>query len=172
MRHVHWLWLPVAAVSTPVLATTYLSVEQAQRLMFPGARLAEAPVALSDADAAAVARAAGTVVPHREFRVWRADGGGFFVLDEVVGKHELITYAVALAADGTVRQVEILAYREAYGYEIRNERWRRQFVGQHPGAPLRIDREIQNISGATLSCTHLTEGVARILALYDVALRH
>ncbi len=172
MRRVEWLWLPVAALSAPACATQYLSVEQAQALVFPGARLSEAPVALDAAQLAAIGRAAGSAVAHPAYRVWRVEGGGFFVADEVIGKHELISYAVGLEADGAIRQVEVLAYRESYGFEIRNERWRRQFAGRRPGAPLRLEREIQNISGATLSCAHLTEGVARILALYDLVLRH
>jgi FMN-binding domain len=165
-----WIWLPVAALSTSVHATTYLSVEQAQQLMFPGARLAESPLELSADQQQELARALGGTAPARPWHVWRAEAGGFFIVDEVIGKHELISYAVGLNADGSIKQVEILAYRESYGYEIRNERWRRQFVGKR--APLRMDHDIQNISGATLSCTHVTDGVNRILALYAVALSH
>jgi hypothetical protein len=172
MRGAEWIWLPVAAVSTSVYATTYLSVEQAQQLIFPGATLVAAPLALTAAQQADLARAAGPGPAHRDWRVWRVEGGGFLVVDDVIGKHELISYAVGLDASGSIRQVEILAYREAYGFEIRNERWRRQFVGRRPGTRLRMDHEIQNISGATLSCTHLTDGINRILALYDVALRN
>ena len=169
MRAASWVWLPVAAVSTSVYATTYLSVEQAQQLMFPGATLTALPVALSAAQQAELARALGGMAPPRPWHVWRVAGGGFFVVDEVLGKHELISYAVGLNADGSVRQLEILTYRESYGYEIRNERWRRQFVGKRTA--LGINRDIQNISGATLSCSHVTDGVNRILALYAVALR-
>jgi Na+-transporting NADH:ubiquinone oxidoreductase subunit NqrC len=48
---------------------------------------------------------------------------------------------------------------------VRDPRWRAQFVGKRAGAPLSLDDDIQNISGATLSCRHVTEGVKRILAL-------
>ena len=170
MRGSQWIWLPVAAVSTSVCATSYLTVEQAQQLMFPGAAFTESPVALGPEQQQDLARAVGGAQAARPWHVWRVAGGGFFVVDEVIGKHELISYAVGLNADGSIKQVEILAYRESYGYEIRNERWRRQFVGKR--APLRMDHDIQNISGATLSCAHVTEGVNRILALYAVALRN
>lgn len=172
MRHSQWLWLPVVALSTSVHATTYLSVAQAQQLIFPGAQLHASSVALSDAQQQQIKQATGSVMPHPEIRFWRVASGGFFIVDEVVGKHELIAYAVGLNADGGIKQVEILDYRESYGYEIHNQRWLRQFVGKHYGAPLRMDHEIQNISGATLSCTHLTDGVRRLLALYEVALRY
>jgi Na+-translocating ferredoxin:NAD+ oxidoreductase RnfG subunit len=89
----------------------------------------------------------------------------------VYGKHEFITYAVGLNADGSVRQIEVMDYRETYGYEIRNAAWRRQFVGKRHGDSLKLDQDIRNISGATLSCRHIAEGVRRLLALHEVALR-
>ena len=99
-------------------------------------------------------------------------GGGWFIVDEVVGKHEFITYAVGLNANGSVKQIEVMDYRETYGGEIRNENWRAQFVGKTSQSPLKLDRDIKNISGATLSCRHVTDGVKRLLAFYEIALKH
>jgi len=81
----------------------------------------------------------------------------------VLGKHELITYALALDARGRVRGVEILEYLEAHGGEILDPAWRAQFVGKSTADPLKLDRDIRNISGATLSCRHVTDGVKRLL---------
>jgi hypothetical protein len=171
MRTTNWLLLPVAAVSTSVYATTYLTVEQAQQTIFPGVKLTEAFLTLSDAQRQLIERASGVNVPRKEVRVWRGSGGERFVVDEVIGKHEFITYAVGLNADGSVKQIEVIDYRESYGYEIRNERWRRQFAGKTAADPLKLDEDIRNISGATLSCRHIAEGVRRLLATYAVALK-
>lgn len=92
------------------------------------------------------------------------------MVDEVIGKHELITYAVGIGADGAVRGVEIMDYRESRGGEVRDPRWRAQFNGKRNASALRLDDDIQNISGATLSCRHITEGVKRLLALHAAAL--
>ena len=92
------------------------------------------------------------------------------MVDRVIGKHEFITYALALGVDGTVRGVEILDYRETYGGEIRNANWRRQFVGKRPSAQLQLDKDIKNISGATLSSRHVTDGVRRLLVTYQMLL--
>jgi Na+-translocating ferredoxin:NAD+ oxidoreductase RnfG subunit len=78
---------------------------------------------------------------------------------------------VGLNADGSVRQIEVMDYRETYGYEIRNAAWRRQFVGKRRGDSLKLDQDIKNITGATLSCRHVAEGIRRLLALHEVALR-
>ena len=48
-------------------------------------------------------------------------------------------------------------------------RWRRQFVGKDGTAPLRVGEDIANISGATLTCSHVTEGVRRIVAVIGLA---
>jgi len=37
--------------------------------------------------------------------------------------------------------------------------------------PLELNKDIRNISGATLSCRHVTEGVQRLLKVYNAALR-
>lgn len=165
------VFLPVAALAAaqPVQAMVYLTVEQAQELMFAGQTLTPVPLALSAADIAAVERDSGTRYVAGALRAWKAADGYFFV-DAVIGKHDLISYAVALAADGRIRQVEILEYREAYGGEIRNAAWRRQFVGRAHGDPVQLGRDIRNISGATLSCQHVTDGIRRLLAVYAIGL--
>jgi hypothetical protein len=170
----NWLLIPATAVIVApacAYATQYLTLEQAQQAIFPGADFTQAFVTISDAQRAEIERRTGVTVRVREQRVWRVSTGGVFVVDEVIGKHELITYAVGLNSDGVVRQLEIMDYRESYGYEIRNAAWRRQFIGKHDSDPLKLDLDIKNIGGATLSCRHIAEGVRRLLALYDVALR-
>ena len=166
-----WLLLPVAVLSAPAYATSYLSIEQAQALMFPGLTLELTPIALTDAQQRAIAAQAGVEVARRALNAWRVPGGGWFFVDEVIGKHEAIGFAVGLNADGSVKQVEILDYREAYGWEVRNEKWRRQFVGKTAANPVRLDKDIRNISGATLSSRHVTDGVRRLLATYALALK-
>lgn len=168
-----WLLLPAAVIAAPtcVYATQYLTVEQAQQAIFPGAAFTPVFITISDAQSREIERRTGVNVRLRDQRVWRVSTGGFFIVDEVVGKHEFISYAAGLNADGSLRQIEIMDYRESYGYEIRNEAWRRQFVGKRDGDPLKLDVDIKNIGGATLSCRHITDGVKRLLALYDVALK-
>jgi len=92
-------------------------------------------------------------------------------VDEVVGKHEMITYAVGLTPTGSVQSIEILEYVESYGYEVAEAHWRQQFIGKTASDPVKLNQDIQNIGGATLSCKHLTDGVKRVLALYDLALK-
>lgn len=169
---------PLAVLSVPgaVHATQYLSVEQAQQLMFgSGVRFERGDLDLDRDLAGRIERAAGVQVRTMRQPLWRVHKNGtlvgYFIVDEVFGKHELITYALGLEPDGRVRQVEILTYRENYGFEVRNPAWRAQFAGKGLRDALQLDGDIKNISGATMSCRHITEGIRRLLATYDEALR-
>ena len=143
---IRWTAPAVVAISAsaPAHAVQYLSVGEAQRLAFPSASFTE-------------------VQPGR---VWKASTGGIFVLDHVIGKHLYIDYVVSIEPSGHIRRVDILQYRESYGGEVRSSSWLAQFVGKTIGDPLKLGSDIRNISGATLSSTHVTEGVKRILTAY------
>ena len=165
--------LPISALVAPsTFAVQYLTVDQAQHAIFPGKSLTAAPVKLFPVQRKAIEQASGIRALHDEQQVWRVSGGGWFIVDEVVGKHEFITYAVGLNANGAVKQIEVMDYRETYGGQIRDESWRAQFVGKTSQSPLKLDRDIKNVSGATLSCRHITDGVKRLLAFYEIALKH
>jgi hypothetical protein len=148
----YWVRLTLPAAALAVVpsahAVQYLSVEAAQRLAFPSA-----------------SRFVENGGPS-----WKAQAGdrviGLFVVDHVVGKHLYIDYAVALDTGGRVMRVDILQYRESCGGEVREPRWLAQFVGKTSGSPLKVGSDIRNISGATLSSLHVTEGVKRIMATY------
>jgi Na+-translocating ferredoxin:NAD+ oxidoreductase RnfG subunit len=167
----------ISAGAIPCYAAAYLTVEQAQRLCFADAtQFTAVEVTLTREQMRAIEKDSGVRVRLGTQKVWHAQAGGqllgWLIQDEVLGKHEFIQWVLALDADGSVRQIEILDYRETYGYEIRNEKWRAQFTGKQHGAKLKLESDIQNISGATLSCRHITDGVKRLLALYDLVLKH
>lgn len=166
-----------AVIAVPVLAPqlayamTYLTVDQAQQAIFPGNKLQRVTLVLSDSQRQAIEERSGVRVKVAELQLWKAADGSFFLVDEVLGKHELITYAVGITAAGVLRQVEILDYRERQGGEIRSPEWRAQFSGKTATAPLKLDQDVRNISGATLSCRHVTDGIKRLLVTVDVALK-
>ena len=158
-----------------VVATEYLSVEAAQKALFPQAdAFTEVVLPLSPAQRDEVARLAGPQPPHRSLRVWKAmqrgELAGYVFVDEVIGRGDFITYAAGIDTTGHLGPLEVLAYRESHGGEIRNEAWRRQFAGREGLGQLRVRADIKNIAGATLSCEHVTEGVRWLVALWQVAL--
>ncbi len=157
----------VAALPASAYAADYLSAEQAQAAIFPEATGFESRAALLEPGALAKLQAppvSQLASGHLAYVLARANGVvvGAVVIDEVIGKYERIRFAVGVALDGRVRQIEILRYSESHGQEVRLLAWRKQFAGKSATAALSIGKDIDNISGATLSCTHVTDGVRRI----------
>ena len=167
--------LPLAVIAPAAHATDYLTVAQAQVLMFPGIHnFAERTLTFDDAQRDRIKAAAGVRQRTAEQRVWRAERDGvlqgWFLVDEVVGKHEFITYATAISPEGKVLAVEVLSYRETHGGQVRDAAWRRTLVGKTLADPFKLDEDVPNISGATLSCRNLMDGVKRMLVVHKLFL--
>jgi hypothetical protein len=177
----HWHLTPgviaVALLPVPVVvAAEYLSVDAAQKAIYPEAdSFTEVLLQLGATQSAAIAALAGPQPAHGALRVFRATRGGatlgHVLVDEVIGRQDLITYAIGVDASGSLRTLEVLAYRESHGGEIRNHAWREQFAHRASLAELRFRTDIKNIAGATLSSEHVTQGVRWLLALWQTSLR-
>jgi len=99
----------------------------------------------------------------------RVDGYAF--IDEEKGAHLPITFAVKLSPTGKVMRQEIVVYREARGDEVRDERFRAQFVGKSAADAIDTDSDIQAVSGATISSRAMAVGVKRAVVLFDELLK-
>jgi hypothetical protein len=155
----------------PVRAETYLSVDEARTLIWPGLQFMPVDVVLTSDQQKAIKRASGVRVRVPRLSAWRATTGDWFLVDQVIGKHEYIDIAIGISQAGAIAGIEILTYRESYGDEVRHPKWRAQFRGRTTAAPLRLDDPIQNISGATLSCSHITDAANRLLQTWQLVLR-
>src|SRR3954449_10596330 len=116
--------IAAAAAATPAVAfaVDYLTLEQAAQLMFPDADRFDNREVVLDASQLQALEAQGVRGRSARWPVRIARRGeatlGVVVADAVVGKFELISYAVGIDTDGAIRQVEILSYRESHGGEV------------------------------------------------------
>lgn len=172
----------LAAVLTPLLtpvmalAAEYLTVEEAQRSAFPAAStFISTPLVLSDEQCKAIRENSGEKCAKEGPKAWKAyrdqEYLGVFMVDQTVGKHLAIDFAVAISPEGEVQRVEILKYRENYGGEVRGEEWRAHFVGKILDDSLHVGEGIPHIAGATISTKNVTAGVRKLLAVYGAAFR-
>lgn len=162
------LFMPITA---KVRATTYLSSDQAKKAIWGDTQMSPHPVTLTKPQMKAIAKASKVRVRASKLRTWKTSDGGWFILDQVIGKHENIDIAVGFDKVGKVNGIEILEYRETYGYEIAHPKWLAQFLGRDSSERLKLDKQIKNISGATLSCRHITDGINRLTHTWNIALR-
>ena len=159
-----------------VVAADYLDVAGAQKAIYPDAdAFQQIVVSPSSAQLQALLAMTGEQPRHGMIRIWKATRQGellgHFFVDEVVGRQDLITYAIGVDSDGRLRDLEIMSYRESHGGEIRNASWRAQFNQRDSLDQLRFRTDIKNISGATLSSEHVTQGVRWLLALWQATLQ-
>ena len=160
--------------SSSAFAVDYLTADDASKLLIANAvQWQDSHQSLNLTQMQAIAKLAQVPARSAAWKLRHAFDAnkkylGTVVIDQVVGKFELISYAVGLDANGAVTGIEILSYRESHGGEVRLPGWRKQFVGKTAVQPMRVGEDIALISGATLSCQHITDGVRRIVALASV----
>lgn len=106
---------------------------------------------------------------------WDAAGKfiGFSTVAEEIGKYRPITFMVGVTPQFTVRDVAVLVYRESRGGDVKRKRFLTQYRGKSVKSPIDSNRDIINISGATISVRSMNAGVKRTLAeisaLYEKA---
>lgn len=160
----------MGAISVSANATEYFSIQQVQRQLYPDAEMLElrsfAPTVYARGQAAHSGPVNTTWVARDKGKVQ-----GWLVATHVIGKHDYIDFALAISPAGRISGFEIMNYRESYGGQVRGSAWRQQFIGKQKGDALAVGDGVQNISGATLSSTHLAEAIKGLMRYHhDVLL--
>jgi Na+-translocating ferredoxin:NAD+ oxidoreductase RnfG subunit len=95
---------------------------------------------------------------------------GYAVITEEIGKFKPITFIVGIRPDGSIREVAVMVYRESHGSDVRRRRFLAQFDDKRPGDGLQPNRDILNVTGATLSVRAVARGVRKALLVVDEVL--
>jgi len=152
---------------------TYLREADAASAMFPaGKAAAHKQLELSKPELDALGKALGWHVdgaryPYLEVTVNELVLGWIFLLD-VIGQAQPITFAVAVTREGVVHDVRVMVYRETHGDEIEDARFRKQFVGKSLKDPIVLGKDIDAITGATISSRAEAVAVRKTLVLTDL----
>lgn len=153
-------------------AEVFLTEEEALRLMFPKSeRIRKDVLKLTREQKTTIEGRIGWKFPEESFEMYIGETGttinGYALVQNTIGKHKPMTYMVGLDENGHVTDVELLVFREARGSEIRMKRFNSQYEGKTVLDPVRINKDIINISGATMSVRSMSAGVKRMLVLVD-----
>ncbi|MDH5427038.1 MAG: FMN-binding protein [Nitrospirota bacterium] len=150
----------------------YLTQEDAAKLMFPSSdSIRSEIITISEDQKRLIEERIGWHFPETTFDCFigetKGTVDGWAFVQNTIGKHKPMTYMVGVDPDGEVTNVEILVYRESRGSEVRKKRFNYQFQGKTVSDPIRINRDVINISGATMSVRSMSAGVKRALVLAD-----
>jgi thiamine biosynthesis lipoprotein ApbE/Na+-translocating ferredoxin:NAD+ oxidoreductase RnfG subunit len=154
-------------------ATVYLTPEEALgRLMPEGSKIRQETIKLTSMQKEEVEKLLGSGIREDSYTVWIGDKdekpAAYAVVLDVIGKERPITFMVAVSSERKLSGLEVLVYRESQGSEIRSKRFMRQFIDKTIAAPLMIGRDIDSISGATLSSRSTAHAAKKALALVNV----
>ncbi len=148
----------------------FLTKNQALEIAFPGAdKIDREKKWLTDEQKKAISDLSlqNFDVNRMTFYVGKRDGVplGYALIDHEIGKSFPITFMVVLNVDGSIRDVEIMVYREPRGWEVRYPSFMDQFTGKNADTDFRT---INTITGATLSVRAMVRGVSRASAAYKI----
>lgn len=92
----------------------------------------------------------------------------FYIIPDIApSKSEMFSYVLYLDSAEKIVDVDVLEYRESYGYEIDYSFFREQFKGIEVAENIRFNRSIQNISGATISARNITRSVHDLMLIIN-----
>lgn len=150
-------------------AATYLTQSEALERAFPGAKVERRGFILTDAQMAEAGKLAGEPIPSALGAAYVATRDGSLVGTAYFDVHRVRTLPetlmIVVAPDGTVADIVVLAFSEPPEY-LAPAAWLKQFFGRALNERLQMKRDIQGISGATLTARATTKAVRRILAIH------
>jgi len=150
----------------------FLTEDESAQLMFPKSDSIDREVIQLKSDQKRIIQERiGWNFPENDFVVYVGKTGvqidGYAIVQNTIGKHKPITYMVGVDPAGEVLNIEVLIYRESKGSEVRTKRFNAQYEGKSVFDPIRMNKDIINISGATMSVRSLSAGVKRTLVIVD-----
>ena len=153
-------------------AEVFMSEEDAVKIMLPKSeRVRKEAIQLTQEKKDLIEQRIGWKFPEQGFDVYIGKTGdkidGYAMVHNTIGKHKHMTYMVGVDPHGAISDVELLVFREARGSEVGRKRFNAQYEGKTVLDPIRINKDIINITGATMSVRSISAGIKRALVLID-----
>lgn len=154
-----------ATASAAVEAEEWQALEAAIQRIYPGEELISADFKLSPRDYARLKYDYDVPSIRPRVKAWRTAAGDWLFLDQVYGLNDIVTYLLGVNGEGRITGLEVLACAEGYCGSVYTDAWRTQ-MGKATLGKWQPADVVPLISGATLSTTHVAEGVKKLLAIH------
>jgi len=170
------VWLTASAVmaasAVPAAGEVYLNEAQALAIILgQQAIVRKEQKTLDETLRTKLERSSNLRFPEASYTFFIATQAGqaekYAIQMNEIGKTEPITFMVGMSPEGKVTEVVIMVFRENRGWEVREKRFLNQFRGKMLRNSIRVDEDIINYTGATLSSKAVARGVKRALFLLD-----
>ncbi len=167
MRAVRYVFLLVGCLATMTSASSqgrYLETADYLLAAFPNDEPVPNTLWVTNELRQSAEDTLGYGIASLRVRYWRRDRRTAWILDQV-GKVQPITVGVVVE-DDTASMVRVIEFRESRGWEVRYPFFTDQFNDARLDTRNEIDRQIDSITGATLSVDAVTRVVRLALFLY------
>lgn len=159
-------------IATHGEAKVFFTQKEALAVAFPEAdRVEQETYVLTEAQLQKIQKRARSRLDSRLIAIYTGYRNGVVLGHAHIDTHIVRTksegFMVVLDPSGQVESVRVLAFFEPLDF-LPSQGWYDLFVGKGEGDSLRLGRDVDGISGATLSARAATEGVRRMLAYYEI----
>lgn len=114
-------------------------------------------------------KAVKSILGHRYKKIrvpyWQNGCRSAWILEEI-GKERYITTGFVVNSQG-LEKVKVLIFRESRGWEVKHDFFSEQFVNANLTNKNKLDKRINNISGATMSVDAVTNISRMALLLHE-----
>ncbi len=146
--------------------------ERSLSMMFPGAKIIVKNIVISKDQKRAIERIARSRLDSRLLSIYLVRKGERVVAYGYVDVHRVRTHPESvlfvISPEGKIIAVEVLSFNEPLEY-MADESWLELFKGKTIDRdPLRVNRDIPNMTGATLTARAITKAARRALAIWRV----
>ena len=88
---------------------------------------------------------------------------GYIYVDQAPSMKNVFDFAVVFSDDLEILNSKVLIYREQHERQIGSKRWLKQFFGMTPSSRPELGKDIDGISGATISVSSMTNAINELL---------
>ncbi len=167
MRAVRYVFLLVGCLALTTFASSqgrYLETADYLRVAFPDGEPMPNTLWMTRELRESAEDTLGYGIASLRVRYWHRDRRTAWILDEI-GKEQPITVGVVVE-DNAASMVRVIEFRESRGWEVRYPFFTDQYNDARLDARDQIDRQIDSITGATLSVNAVTRVVRLALFLH------
>ena len=154
MKIVNFVLLIVVFLALSAWAETYPRAEEAIKSIFPAFQNYKVESHILDNQELKIF----TIFSDKKILGWAV------ILDEM-GKVKPITFLVGIDAQGKVAGVAVLEYRDMFGSEIKRRSFLRQFQEKSSKDTLQVGRDIDAVTGATISSQAAASAVKKAILI-------
>jgi len=168
------LFLSLLALASLAQATVFYSKEEAFELAFgKGADVEPQALFLTDEQAETIEKTAQVKLDSKLYTLHVGRRGGQVLGYAAIESHNVRTQPetvmIVLSPTGELARVEMLAFHEPPEYQP-PARWFERLY-RRPLGELRLNQGVDGISGATLSSRASLDGIRKVMAIYQVAVK-